>query len=207
MIDKQELARLRKELEDAHEARNAILTLANEVVALSKRTIYAQQRSNRQEAEESLARMKAHHRKLLAAIRRRPDMLGNNAVRTAGQELVEAASYLSVERKGTLPTAKSLGVDALTYFLGIGDLSGELVRSAVLASLKGDLGRVREIHQMLEIIYGELLAVNAREADLRRKIDKAGYDLEKVENLILDLTLKRELSREGRREERRDEQC
>jgi len=198
MIDKQELARLRKELEDAHEARNAILTLANEVVALSKRTIYAQQRSNRQEAEESLARMKAHHRKLLAAIRRRPDMLGNNAVRTAGQELVEAASYLSVERKGTLPTAKSLGVDALTYFLGIGDLSGELVRSAVLASLKGDLGRVREIHQMLEIIYGELLAVNAREADLRRKIDKAGYDLEKVENLILDLTLKRELSREGR---------
>ena len=207
MIDKQELARLRKELEDAHEARNAILTLANEVVALSKRTIYAQQRSNRQEAEESLARMKAHHRKLLAAIKRRPDMLGNNAVRTAGQELVEAASYLSVERKGTLPTAKSLGVDALTYFLGIGDLSGELVRSAVLASLKGDLGRVREIHQMLEIIYGELLAVNAREADLRRKIDKAGYDLEKVENLILDLTLKRELSREGRREERRDEQC
>ena len=207
MIDKQELARLRKELEDAHEARNAILTLANEVVALSKRTIYAKQRSNRQEAEESLARMKAHHRKLLAAIRRRPDMLGNNAVRTAGQELVEAASYLLVERKGTLPTAKSLGVDALTYFLGIGDLSGELVRSAVLASLKGDLGRVREIHQMLEIIYGELLAVNAREADLRRKIDKAGYDLEKVENLILDLTLKRELSREGRREERRDEQC
>ena len=81
------------------------------------------------------------------------------------------------------------------------------MRSAVLASLKGDLGRVREIHQMLEIISGELLAVNAREADLRRKIDKAGYDLEKVENLILDLTLKRELSREGRREERRDEQC
>ncbi len=207
MIDKQELARLRNELEHAHEARNAILALANEVVALSKRTIYAQQRSNRKEAEEALARMKGHHRKLLAAIRKRPDMLGNNAVRTAGQELVEAASYLSVEAKGTLPSAKSLGVDALTYFLGIGDLSGELVRSAVLASLKGDLGRVREIHQMLEIIYGELLAVNAREADLRRKIDKAGYDLEKVENLILDLTLKRELSRGGRGAERRDDSC
>lgn len=190
MIDKIELARLRSELERAHGARQDILSLANEVVALSKRTIYAHQRLDGRGAAASLASMKGKHREMMVAIRRRPDMLGNNAVRTAGQELVEAASYLSIEAKGTLPTAKSLGVDALTYFLGIGDLSGELVRSAVLACLKGDLARVKEIRQALGVIYGELLAVDAREADLRRKIDKAGYDLEKVENLILDLSLK-----------------
>lgn len=191
MIDTKEFAALRKEMEDYRKIKDRILDLAREVITLTKRVIYSQQRGETKAARELLEEVRERYKELGAAIKRRPDMLGNGMVCVAGQEMVEAATYVAIEQGQAVPRAADLGVDALTYLLGIADLSGELVRSAVLSSIKGDSKRVSELRDILQGLYGELIRIDNREKDLRRKIDKVGYDLKKVENLMLDLSLKR----------------
>lgn len=191
MIDTKEFAALRKEMEDYRKIKDRILDLAREVITLTKRVIYSQQRGETKAARELLEEVRERYKELGAAIKRRPDMLGNGMVCVAGQEMVEAATYVAIELGQAVPRAADLGVDALTYLLGIADLSGELVRSAVLSSIKGDSKRVSELRDILQGLYGELIRIDNREKDLRRKIDKVGYDLKKVENLMLDLSLKR----------------
>lgn len=190
MIDSKEFAALRKEMEDYHEAKDRILDLAREVISLTKRVIYSQQRGEGKAAQELLKKMQGLYGELCAAARQRPDMLGNSMFCTAGQELVEASAYVAIEQAKPVPRAADLGVDALTYLLGVADLSGELVRSAVLSSIGGDAKRVSDLRGILQALYGELIRIDNREKGLRRKIDKVGYDLEKVENLMLDLSLK-----------------
>lgn len=191
MIDSKEFAALRKELEDYRKTKDRILDLSREVVTLSKQVIYSQQRGEGKAAQELLKKMQALYLELRAAVKQRPDMLGNSMFCVAGQELVEASAYVAIEQGEAVPRAADLGVDALTYLLGVADLSGELVRSAVLSSIGGDAKRVSELRDILQALYGELIRIDNREKDLRRKIDKVGYDLEKVENLMLDLSLKR----------------
>lgn len=190
MIDMKEFAALREELEDYRKVKDRILDLSREVITISKRVIYSQQRGEGKAAVELLKKMQEQYQELFAVLKKRPDMLGNSMVCVAGQELVEASAYVAIEQGKPVPRAAELGVDALTYLLGIADLSGELVRSAVLASIKGNLKRVSELRDILQGLYGELIRIDNREKDLRRKIDKVGYDLEKVENLMLDLSLK-----------------
>ncbi len=191
MIDKAQFEEMRKRLEEKHKIRDSILDKSREVISISKKVIYSQQRGNPEDAQKALKEMKEKYIVLVKEIERRPDMRGNNMVRTAGQELIEAASYVAIECKEDIPSAEEFNVDALTYLLGIADLSGELVRSAVLASINADLERVKELRGILAAIYGELIGIDSREGDLRRKIDKVGYDLDKVENLMLDLSLKK----------------
>lgn len=192
MIDAKEFSKLRKELEGYRKVKDRILDLSREVITLSKRVIYSQQRGEETAAQELLKEMQEHYQELFAVLKKRPDMLGNGMVSVAGQELVEASAYVALEQGKAVPRAADLHVDALTYLLGIADLSGELVRSAVLSSIRGDAGRVSELRGILQGLYGELIKIDNREKDLRRKIDKVGYDLEKVENLMLDLSLKGE---------------
>ena len=187
MLDRKSFARMRGALIQMSRARQETLGSVQRVITLSKRAIYARQRGDSRAAGEALAGMKKEHARMLTLAKAFPGLLGHQSVRTASQELVEAACYLALEERKALPAAAGLKVDALAYMLGVADLTGELVRSAVLAAIDRNKPRVSELREILRAIYAELIAVEARDSDLRRKIDKAGYDLEKVENLLLDL--------------------
>lgn len=189
-IDSKTFALLRGELEEYEKVRTNVFDLSRAAVTLSKQVIYSQQRKDPNTAKATLKKLQEQHKKLMQEVSKRPDLLGHQSVRVAGQELVEAAAYLAVENAQPIPSAKDLGVDALTYLLGMADLSGELVRSAILASIEGNAGRVKELRDTIQALYGELIAIDNRESDLRHKIDKVGYDLEKIENIMLDLMLK-----------------
>ena len=48
----------------------------------------------------------------------------------------------------------------------------------------------KKIRDFVEELYGEMLKFNFRNGELRRKFDGIKYDLKKLEDLVLDLTLK-----------------
>ena len=70
-------------------------------------------------------------------------------------------------------------------------MPGELVRKAVFLAGKGQVAKVGKIKDEVDMIYGELLKFDFRSNDIRRKVDAVKYDLRKLEDLVLDLKLKK----------------
>jgi len=105
-------------------------------------------------------------------------------------EYVEALLYYGYINEEKVLTRKELNVNTDYYLLGVLDLTGELMRKAVLNSTKGKFSSVVKIRDAIEGIYVELSNFDFRESEFRRKFDGIKYDLKKIEDLILDLKLK-----------------
>jgi len=68
------------------------------------------------------------------------------------------------------------------------DLAGELVRKAVKDSIKKNFDSVLEIRDFVEELYGEFLKFNLRNGELRKKSDSIRWNLNKLEELALDVS-------------------
>ena len=79
-------------------------------------------------------------------------------------------------------------VNSEEYLLGLCDLAGELVRKAVKDSIKKNFDSVLEIRDFVEELYGEFLKFNLRNGELRKKSDSIRWNLNKLEELALDVS-------------------
>ena len=112
----------------------------------------------------------------------------------AKQEYVEAICLYEYLSHGTIPSSKSLGVDAQSYLCGIADLTGELVRKGVNSVIKGNIHTAKQITELVEEIYGAFLTFDLRNGELRKKSDQIKWNLTKLQDLMYDLTLKKQHS-------------
>jgi predicted translin family RNA/ssDNA-binding protein len=80
-----------------------------------------------------------------------------------------------------------LGVETEAYLLGLCDLTGELVRKAVKDVIDGKYDSAEEITKLVEEIYGEFLKFDLRNGNLRQKSDSIKWNLQKLEQLLLDI--------------------
>jgi len=71
------------------------------------------------------------------------------------------------------------------------DLVGELNRAAVNSVIKGKFDRAGFYKQCVEELYGIFLKFDFRNSELRKKFDGMKYELKKLENLMLELKLRK----------------
>ena len=186
MIDKTDFALMREDMEGFDAAREESITTSREIIKLSKRIIYATLRDDLAEAEKILPQIRNKVKKL-KSLRN----IEEGHYRTALQEYVEAECFNSLVTKKKLPRGKELKVGSEHYLLGICDLSGELVRRAINSAIKKNYDEAVWIRKFLEELYGEMLKFDFRNGDLRRKFDGIKYDLQKLDDLIFDIELRR----------------
>ena len=117
-------------------------------------------------------------------------MYYSGSIKVAEQEFVEALCFYEFVKNKSLPTVSDLGVTSENYLLGLCDLSGELTRKAINASIKENYNETLAIWEFLETLYGELMRFDFRNSEIRRKFDGIKYDLQKIENVVLELKLK-----------------
>jgi predicted translin family RNA/ssDNA-binding protein len=190
MVDSAVFAKLKAAMDSFDEKRDRIIRESRDILTNSKHAIYSIHRDELAAAKEQLAAAKAVKTKLEA-------LIGDDAgLRTGGfssacEEYVEAAALLSYVTNGAFPTPEDLGVSGEEYLLGLADLTGELTRRAVLAATKQQRDEVARIHKLLEAIYGEFVKFDFRNGELRRKYDSIKYSLQKVEQVLYDLSLRR----------------
>lgn len=182
MIDKKDFSELKKEMERLDKKREQTISLSRDIIRISKRAIYSVHRDELPEARKLLDEM----RKKLSTLKSLAEFEESH-YRIAVQEYVEAACFYSVVSSKELPTRGKLGVEAEYYLLGVCDLSGELVRRAINAAIKGNKAEALFIRDFLDAIYGELLQFDFRNSELRRKFDGIKYDLRKLEDLAFEL--------------------
>jgi translin len=193
MINKKAFSDMRKELEKFDALREDLIKISRDILKISKASIYEIHRNSLSSAESKLKSAKKLIAKIEALIKKNPLLSSVGAYNEALEEYVEASCYFGFMKKKKLPTAKELGVRTNIYIPGVCDLVGELVRKAINSSIDGDFKTAKKIKDFVAAVYGELMMFNFRNIPARRKFDSIKYGLEKLENLILDLKLKKKL--------------
>lgn len=182
---------MRHELEEYETKREHLITLSRDIVRLSKQVIYATHRNDLAGAKVKLAAMNKQVAVMQKLSGSTHGLDEEGSFRIACQEYVEAVIYYSYCTDKTLPDHKKLGMSADLYLLGLFDVFGEFGRRAVHQATEGKTKDVFLLRDLLSEMYGKLLEFEFRNGEMRKKFDGLKYDIKKIEELCLSLTLKR----------------
>lgn len=191
MISTKKFDAMRKELDEFDHQREKIIEQSRDIIKVSKLAIYAVQRDALHEASKHITRLK----KLVSVLPL--EHFDTGIATTARQEYVEALTFYYFMKESKLIYADELGVTTYEYLLGLCDLSGELMRKAINCVIKNKIDDAVRIRDFVDELYHYFLKFNLRNGELRKKSDQIKWNLEKLENVLYDLTVSRRLNSEG----------
>ena len=176
---------MRKKLKKEYDIREEIINKSRDILRYSKSSIYSTHRNELKDAKKLIKQSE----KLINELSKKIKIENkNNMFNSALQEYVEAICFLNVVENKKLIGINKLGVGVEDYLMGISDLTGELGRRAVLLAIKKDKKGVKEIYDLVDYIFGEMMKFNIRNSELRRKFDAIKWNLKKIEELRYDLS-------------------
>ena len=179
MLDKKEFNEIVKDLKESDERREVLIQISRDIIKESKLIIYGLQRGDKVDIKKIKALMKNLKSESKTGIED-----------TAVQEYVEALCFYYFVNDKKIPTRKELNVDTENYLMGLCDLTGELMRKAVKDVIDKKYASAKEITKLVEDIYGEFLKFDLRNGNLRQKSDSIKWNLQKLEQLILEISKK-----------------
>lgn len=164
-----DVERLYNELRSYEDARERVIQTSIRVTRLSKSVIYSLIRNDMEAAQRHLKDMEAAAAELRSLVSRYPMFYNSGA--QGLQEYVEAVSLWTYLREGRLPTLEELGVDVMTYLMGVADIAGELGRKTNEELVRGNLDLARRLKEAVERLYIDMLSLEPRDFELRKKVD------------------------------------
>ncbi|MBW3018741.1 hypothetical protein KY329_00970 [Candidatus Woesearchaeota archaeon] len=189
MFEKALFTQLKKDFDRFDSVREKLISIGRDVLKKSKNSIHSCHRGDISGANKLLGAAKLQVKKL-NALATTPHLAMVGAVQEALEEYVEACCFYAYCTGKRLPSPKVLDVDVHAYLPGICDLVGELFRRAMNEAIKGNYDEAFKIKDFVSALYGELMQFDWR-AHPRRKFDSIKYHLEKLEDLCVQLKLKR----------------
>ena len=167
--------------EEAIKASREILRYSTEATRLVHAGLYEEALSNIKKASEVYSRTTAQ-------LAEHPDIMYSGILLGSVVEFVEAYVTYYIIREGRIPPRREIGVDPVSYLLGLGDVVGELKRHALDLLLKNRVEEAERIAVVMNDIYNNLRQVNFPDALLpgfRHKVDTARRLVESVLELII----------------------
>jgi translin len=163
---------LYEELRRYEQVKDEVVQTSIKASRLSKAVVYSVIRKDFAAAERALRELEEVVARLKKTLSEWP-MFYSNAT-TGLQEYVETRSLYLLVKEGRLPTKEELGVDVYTYLMGVADVAGELGRSATEELLHKNVEAARRLKETVERLYLDLLALEPRDYELRKKVDYVG---------------------------------
>jgi translin len=190
MLDEKDFAEMAEEYSKADSVREELIKLGRDVIKASKQIIYNTHRNDMAKAEASVKEIKKLMLKFDETAKKNEELLYSGTYRSTVQEYVEAVAYFNFIKNKKIPSRKELGVQSEPYLLGMCDLTGELVRNAIVSATADRYQEAKAIHEVVEKIFNSMMQFDFRNSELRKKFDSIKYDLKKLEDLMLQLKLK-----------------
>lgn len=184
-VDRKDFERIGKEMELFEKRREDVIKKAHEIIRFSKKVIYGIQR------EDNVSKLISEMNTKIRDLRTRGELQFTSFYKVAMQEYVEAVCLYEVLKNNKLPSQSDLHVSAPDYLSGLCDLTGELMRKANNLALKGEANEAIKIKELVDDIYGEILSLDIRDNDLRKKADQIKYNLRKLEDLTIHIIRRR----------------
>lgn len=189
MINKKFIQKLKNDYQAHISERRQIISLANVILHDSKRVIFSLHRGDIKKARASLAGIEKTIIKLEEKFGARR-LTEEGAYKAGVEEYVEAKMFYLVLSGKKIDSLKgfTLGIDS--YFGGICDLTGELVRHAINEAAAGRRKEVEKIKSIINAIMAELIEFDMT-GYLRTKYDQARSSLKKIEQMSYEIKIRR----------------
>jgi len=189
MIRKSFLQKIKKDLETYQKERNQIIGSSREILQASKKAIFALQAGKTKEAQLSLTKAEQGLKTLDRKYNKDNRLRFEGSYKAALEEYVEAKTFSLVLAGKNLADFKLANIGPEEYLGGLADLTGELVRQAVLQATRGnqtEIARYRDVCQEVVAFLLDLYLTGS----LRQKFDDAKRNLKRLEQIIYDLSLR-----------------
>lgn len=208
----------RVELDEKHDRNERIVKLTRDVTIESKRVIFTlhraigleklQKEEIFREAEEKLSFIRREKFSQIAEEIKDVEIYQFLKSITWGyQEYIEAVSFLHYLKGGGLLTQRvaekdfifpredspdlTLSLPPTEFYLGIADLTGELMRLSIMSTSKGDLKTPFQVAKFLREVYsGFLIIGNQGPREMGKKCNVLKSSLEKVERACYTLRVR-----------------
>lgn len=156
----------------------------------SKAAIYSLHRSDMAEAHKQIVAAEAVITDLHPLVAADP-ALRAGSFSAALEEYAEAGVLRYFLQTGAVLPHRLLPVcDRDEYLGGLLDFAGELNRFAVARATRRDVASVQHCREVLDALNGQFVQCSFRNGALRQKYDSLKYSLQKVENLLYELSLR-----------------
>jgi len=175
------LEKIEEELRKREGVREEVQRDMRRATRLSKQAILFTHQERFEDAKDSLAEADKLFSKLRDVSRDYPDLFYSGLVSAAFEEYAEAYTLLMLIKEDRFIEPEELGVPAISYVLGLGDVVGELRRRALDSIRKGKVEAAELCLERMEHIYSELTAMDDAYllvSGLRRKCDVARHLIE-----------------------------
>ncbi len=175
------LAHLKKDIDSYNKSHDDDHNYMRACMHLSKKSIVASHNGKLSEAAAYAAKLAKKWQQYRKRTHTDPFVF-----KMIAQEWVETELLLAFLTGKALPDHHMLKVNADAYFLGMCDLSGELVRYALDAALRQDKKEVQRVKSMLDELYNAVQCFIVR-GEMRKKADRLRWDLERIAHVLVGM--------------------
>ncbi|XP_073135047.1 uncharacterized protein [Henckelia pumila] len=195
-------------LNNLNDKRERVVKASRDITMNSKKVIFQVHRISKhnkdaviEQAEKDLSMvLNQHISRLVKELQGTDFWKLRHAYSPGVQEYVEAATFCNFCKTGVLldlnainaslislsdPTVEPLKINVLDYFLGVADLTGELMRLAIGRISDGELDFAIKICMFVREIYRELMLIAPKmdnSSDMKTKMDTMLQSVMKIEN-------------------------
>jgi predicted translin family RNA/ssDNA-binding protein len=191
MINKKDLAVIRRQLVAYEKKREAVIGLSRTILHSSKQAISSTHRKDLKGAAGHLKSAESAIKKSRKHIGFDPRLTLLGAFSVSMQEYVEAKTFLHFVKTRKLLPFSSLSVDPEDYLIGLADLTGELSRKAVLLTIAKNYDSVSLVREFVTGIHDFFLTLSLRNGSLRKKYDAIKWNLKRIEDILYDIEMKK----------------
>jgi len=196
-------------LDERNDKYELITRLSRDATMQSKKVIFGLLRKNIdktqlvEEAQKSISKITEIFHKISKELKVNEAYQFMRAYKPGVEEFIEAATLMHyVESKSivSFQMIKSsyfkfdddteLMITPLDYMLGIGDLTGELMRLAVNSIANGDQKTLNEIYETLKIVFHQYSEFGGTNKDITQKLNVMRNSMKKIENACYKLKIR-----------------
>lgn len=189
MINKNFFAKIKKDLEAHQKERNEIIGKSRQILQLSKTAIFALHRQDKKQAIESLKQAEKLLKELNVSYNKNNRLRFEGSYKAALEEYVEAKTFAAVMEGQDLDQLPVESIGPEEYLNGLADLSGELVRQAVLQATAGNYQILEKYKLFCDEIVAFMLTLYLSGIS-RQKFDEAKRNLKRLEQIIYEVKLR-----------------
>ncbi len=189
MINRSFLSKIASQSKLFQRERGYIIKLSRDILQASKEAIFATHREDYKGAQQSIAKAEKIVKDLKKNYDKSNRLQFEGSYLAAIEEYVEAKYFYAMMKNQKLDILKGGNVSAEGYINGLADVTGELVRQAVLQSTAGNFKNLGKYREFTEDVIGFMMNLYLT-GHSRQKFDETKRNLKRLEQILYEVKIR-----------------